>query len=89
MDRRACIYVRIGWLVLAAGALFLASVRIAQQRFQVAGMCGPAKMGGSEPGIMIYDSYSPRIYCLPLPPNPPTKEELAPNLPPSDKKTEI
>lgn len=90
MDKRACIYIRIGWLFVAAFALFLTSTYIMQQRFQNIGMCAPTRMDGEDPGIMIYDSLNPTIFCIPLPPAKPlSKEELAPKVLPDDKKTGV
>lgn len=85
MDKRACIYVRIGWLALAAMVVFVLSTYVAQSRFVHIGFCPPSVTGG--PSLLVFDSLRPQSYCLPLPM--PDKAEVAPKPSPDDKKVGV
>ena len=84
MDHRAYVYVRILWLVLATGFLYVCGNYVAQQRYITAGFCPPGVVGAG-PGILVYDSRWVRVGCLPLPMPPHDKLEHEPHAP-SDGK---
>lgn len=86
MDRRACLYVRIAWLVLAAGLLCISARYVAQSRYVNVGFCPPQVLG--VPSLLVYDTFGVRTLCVPLPPIL-DKSEIAPRVPSSDSKTGV
>jgi len=83
MDKRACVYVRVAWLVVAMLAVLVCRVYVAQLRFVHIGFCPPVVTGA--PSLLVLDTFRVETRCVPLPPLP----QVAPTLPPSDKKTGV
>lgn len=85
MDRRACIWVRIGWLTLGFCLTLAVGRYVSQLRYQVVGNCAPSVVG--VPAMLIFDSLTAGAFCVPLPM--PDKAEVAPKVPSDDNKTGV
>lgn len=66
MDKRACIYIRVGWLCMAAFALLIASRYVAQQRIVSLGFCPPSQTA-PYPRLLMFDTLGLETFCIPLP----------------------
>lgn len=86
MQKRMCIYLRIAWFLFACLGYGVVSDYVAQQRYVHLGFC-PYSQG--VPGLLIFDTLRPTLHCMQLPMPSDDKGEVAPKLPPSDKKTGV
>lgn len=65
MDRRACIWVRLGWLLAAAFLLWILRDHVDQGRAAVVGYC--ATPSGENTALLVFDYRFGQAFCVQLP----------------------